>query len=87
VRRWIPRFSRQQARRAKANLVESAKNSYFTSMSTVAEIEAAIEKLPPAEFGELLAWIEERQAMVGASEALFALYDEEEKAHAQGKAR
>lgn len=53
-------------------------------MSTVAEIEAAIEKLPPVEFGELLAWIEEYQAMVGASQALFALYDEEEQSHAEG---
>jgi len=56
-------------------------------MSTVAEIEAAIEKLPPAEFSELLAWIEERQALVGASQALFTLYDEEEKADAQGETR
>ena len=56
-------------------------------MSTVAEIEAAIEKLPPAQFGELLAWIEERQAMVGASEALFTAYDEEEKTHAEGETR
>jgi len=53
-------------------------------MSTVAEIEAAIEKLPPAEFGELLAWIEEYQAMVSASQALFAMYDEEERPHAEG---
>ena len=53
-------------------------------MSTVAEIEAAIEKLPPDEFGKLLAWIEEYRAMVGASEALFAMYDEEERSRAQG---
>jgi len=53
-------------------------------MSTVAEIEAAIEKLPLAEFGELLAWIEEYQAMVGASQALFVMYDEEERSHAEG---
>jgi hypothetical protein len=56
-------------------------------MSTVTEIEAAIEKLPPAEYRELLAWIEEYQAMVGASEALFAMYDEEEETHAQGETR
>ncbi len=53
-------------------------------MSTVAEIEAAIEKLPPDELGELLAWIEERQLMTGASEALFAMYDEEERNNAKG---
>jgi len=53
-------------------------------MSTVAEIESAIEKLPPAEFSALLAWIEEYQAMVGASQTLFAMYDEEEaQAHGQ----
>ena len=53
-------------------------------MSTVAEIEAAIEKLPPAQFSELLAWIEEYQAMVGSSQALFAMYDEEERKRAEG---
>ena len=53
-------------------------------MSTVAEIEAAIEKLPPGEFTELLAWIEEYQAIVGASQALFAMYDDEEKNRAEG---
>ena len=56
-------------------------------MSTVAEIEAAIEKLPPDDYKRLLAWLEEHQAMVGASEALFAMYDEEEQAHAKGKPR
>ena len=45
-------------------------------MSTVTEIATAIEKLPSADYRELLAWIEEHQAMVGASEALFAMYEE-----------
>ena len=48
-------------------------------MSTVAEIEAAIEKLPPTELRELLARLEEYQAMTGASDALLAVYDEEEE--------
>jgi hypothetical protein len=56
-------------------------------MSTVSEIEAAIEKLPLADYRELLAWIEEHQALVGASEALFVMYDEEEAAHAEGQTR
>ncbi len=30
-------------------------------MSTIAEIEAAIEKLPPDEFAQLAAWINARQ--------------------------
>jgi len=52
-------------------------------MSTVAEIEAAIEKLQPEEYRKLLAWIEEHQAMAGASEALFEMYDDEEQADAR----
>ena len=47
-------------------------------MSTVGEIESAIEKLPQADLAELLAWLDEYQAMIGASESLFAMYDEEE---------
>lgn len=57
-------------------------------MSTVAEIEAAIEKLPPTDFRELFRWMEEQHALLGASDALFALYDEEEEAaHAESPAR
>lgn len=55
-------------------------------MSTVVEIESAIEKLPPSELSQLLAWLDDYRAMVGASEALFAMYDREEN-HAQGEAR
>jgi hypothetical protein len=53
-------------------------------VSTVAEIESAIERLPHAELTELLGWLEEYQAMIGASTALFAMYDEEEKSSAEG---
>ena len=56
-------------------------------MVTLVEIEAAIEKLQPAEYHELLAWIAEHQALVGASEALFTLYDDEEHADAEGPSR
>jgi hypothetical protein len=61
-----------------AELATRTKSRHFGSMSTVAEIEFAIEKLPPAEFSALLAWIKEYQAMFGASQTLFAMYDEEE---------
>ena len=44
-------------------------------MSTVPEIEAAIEKLPPAELRELITWIEDYAAAIGGSETLFAMYD------------
>ncbi len=51
-------------------------------MSTVAEIETAVEKLTPQELREFAAWFEERQALLNSSESLFRLYDEEEKERA-----
>jgi hypothetical protein len=36
-------------------------------MSTVPKIEAAIEKLPPAELRKLIAWIEDYAAAIGGS--------------------
>jgi len=47
-------------------------------MSSVAEIESAIEKLSPAEVTELVAWLEEYQQMINASAQMFAMYDKEE---------
>lgn len=47
-------------------------------MSTVAEIEAAIEKLSPQEHRELAAWYEERQALLNGADALFQVYDRQE---------
>jgi hypothetical protein len=51
---------------------------YIPGMSTVAEIEAAIERLKPAEVAELAVWLEEYQQMVNASSEIFAMYDREE---------
>lgn len=48
-------------------------------MSTVAEIETAVEKLTPQELREFAAWFEERQALLNSSAALFRMYDEEEE--------
>jgi hypothetical protein len=56
-------------------------------MSTVADIEAAIEKLPRKEFQELTVWLEDYTAAIGASEVLFAAYDAEENVSAEGQAR
>ena len=57
-------------------------------MSTVPEIEAAIEKLPPAELRELITWIEDYAAAIGGSETLFGMYDaEEEQPRAESEAR
>ena len=48
-------------------------------MSTVAEIEAAIEKLSPQEQRDLAAWYEERQALLNAADATLQTYDDEER--------
>ena len=47
-------------------------------MSTVKEIEVAIEKLTASEVSELVVWLEERQRLAAAAESLFQFYDEEE---------
>lgn len=57
-------------------------------MSTVAEIEEAIQKLPEQELRKLILWFEDYQAAIGASESLFAMYDaEEEQRDAKSQAR
>ena len=47
-------------------------------MSSVAEIESAIERLAPAQVAELAAWLEEYQQMINASAEIFTMYDKEE---------
>ena len=54
--------------------------NYTKSMTAIAEIESAIERLSPAEVKELAGWFEEYQQMVNASAEIFAMYDQEEKA-------
>jgi len=49
-------------------------------MSTVQEVEAAIEQLPPDEVTKLAAWLEDYQASLAASADVFAMYDREEAA-------
>ena len=60
---------------------------HFFGMSTVAEIESAIERLQPTEVEELAAWFNEYQQMIFASSQIFSMYDQEEQQDAQGKAR
>jgi|GEM_PF-1163038 len=48
-------------------------------MSTVLEIEKAIEKLPREQLSELREWFDEYAAMTAASASVFALYDREEE--------
>ncbi len=47
-------------------------------MSTVAEIESALEKLPSGELLAVAAWLDDQRAMLQTSEQLFARLDAEE---------
>jgi hypothetical protein len=47
-------------------------------VSTVAEIESAIERLPVEQVREIAAWLEEYQATIDASAAVFSQLDLEE---------
>ncbi|MEW6303246.1 MAG: hypothetical protein AB1705_07235 [Verrucomicrobiota bacterium] len=49
-------------------------------MSTVVEIENAIERLTPAELEKLAAWLDEYRQMIHASATVFEMYDKEENA-------
>ncbi len=47
-------------------------------MTTVAEIESAIEHLPVEQVQQVAAWLEEYQATLNASAEVFAMLDAEE---------
>jgi predicted metal-dependent phosphoesterase TrpH len=47
-------------------------------VKTLAEIEAAIEALSPADRSRLVAWMEERRMLEASAGSLFQLYEEEE---------
>ena len=48
-------------------------------MSSVAEIESAIERLSPAELADLARWFEDYQQEINASAQVFTMYDREER--------
>jgi hypothetical protein len=47
-------------------------------MSSVTDIESAIEKLPPEKVEELAVWLDEYRQTLHASASVFSVYDEEE---------
>lgn len=47
-------------------------------MSTVLEIEQALEQLPTKELLEVAGWLEDRTTMIMASESMFQMLDDEE---------
>ena len=48
------------------------------TMSSVLEIEKAIESLPTSEMLEVAEWLDTQRAMIAAAEATFQMLDEEE---------
>ncbi len=59
-------------------LPEAAPKVNLAHMSTVVEIETAIQRLTPSEVAELSGWLSEYQQMIQASAEVFAMYDREE---------
>ena len=47
-------------------------------MSTVLEIEQAIERLPKAQMLEVAQWLDDQRSMLSASEGIFQMLDSEE---------
>jgi hypothetical protein len=60
------------------DLLRAAPERKLARVSTVAEIESAIEQLQPSEVAELAGWLNEYQQMIQASAEVFAMYDREE---------
>ncbi len=58
-------------------LAKGADGGNLTRMSTVVEIESAIQRLTPSEVAELAGWLSEYQQMIQASAEVFAMYDRE----------
>jgi len=55
-------------------------------MSSVAEIEMAIELLPVEQVREVAAWLDEYQATINASAEVFAIHDADESKGEQWQA-
>jgi hypothetical protein len=51
-------------------------------MSTVLEIEKAIEALPTKQMLEVAEWLDTQRGMIAASESIFQMLDDEEGAEA-----
>ena len=54
------------------------KNATLTLVSTPAEIESAIQKLPTAQVLAVAAWLDDYRTMIQSSENLFERLDSEE---------
>lgn len=61
--------------------------STMSSNNMVLEIEKAIERLPVEKVKEISIWLDEYQTMLASSEAIFMVYEEEERNGSAGSAR
>jgi hypothetical protein len=52
--------------------------AYIVTMSTVLEIEKAIEQLPTPQMLEVAEWLDTQRGMIAASETLFQTLDDAE---------
>ena len=50
----------------------------FRPMSSVVELEKAIERLPTSEMLEVAEWLDAQRAMIASAETIFQMLDEEE---------
>ena len=74
----MPRPSRSNLRRSPSRLPTAAPCATIDAMSTVAEIERAIDQLPTEQMLAVATWLDERRAMLSASDAMFLQLDEGE---------
>jgi hypothetical protein len=59
-------------------LPENQRNAILCFVSTPAEIESAIERLPTDQLLKVAAWLDDYRAMIQSSESLFERLDAEE---------
>lgn len=59
-------------------LAKLVPSRFRPGMSTVAEIESALEKLPSGELLAVAAWLDDQRVMIQTSEQLFSRLDAEE---------
>jgi hypothetical protein len=66
----------------KIQLAPESGHGHILSMSSVAEIESAISKLPQEKVDEIAVWLDEYRQLTRASAEIFSMYDKEEAADA-----
>jgi len=71
-------FTAHERRSRNTMVAVTVRQPYSPAVSTVAEIENALEQLPTEQMLAVAVWLDERRAMLSASEAMFRQLDEAE---------